>query len=127
MSEITPGVLWAVFWEMLGLWLPVLIAAAVLVTVLFVLVLRRDGLRFRRLVGSQVAGLAGGLAALVFMWAVTNSSPRDVGGPVDVLLLLGIYLLGWGGGTMLFYALAGLAARRRARQPAARPVPRQAA
>jgi hypothetical protein len=61
---------------------------------------------------SQALGLAGGLAALFFMWWITNSSIFDVGGPIDALLVLGIYLVGWAGATMLFYAASGLLRRR---------------
>jgi hypothetical protein len=118
MSEFDLWVFWAVFAEMLGIWLYVIVAVAAVTTVLFVrALLQEHGLDFRRFVVSQALGLAGGLAALFFMWWITNSSIRDVGGPVDALLVVGIYLLGWAGATMLFYAVSGL--RRRSARPAA--------
>jgi uncharacterized membrane protein YhaH (DUF805 family) len=108
MKELDPLVFWSVFQEMLGFWLYVIVAVALVATVLFLrAILQEHGLNARRLVWSQVVGLVGGLAALWFMWTITSSSIRDVGGPIDALLVLGIYLLGWGGATMLFYAVAG--------------------
>jgi hypothetical protein len=113
MSEFDLAVFWSVFAEMLGVWLYVIIAVAVATTILFVrALLQEHGLDFRRFVMSQALGLAGGLAALFFMWWITNSSILDVGGPIDALLVLGIYLVGWAGATMLFYAASGLLRRR---------------
>jgi hypothetical protein len=120
MSELDPAVFWAVFTEMLGFWIYVIIAVAAVTTVLFVrALLQEHGLDFRRFVLSQALGLAGGLAALVFMWWITNSSTRDVGGPIDALLVGAIYLLGWAGATMLFYAVSGLLRRSPAAASAA--------
>jgi hypothetical protein len=113
MSEFDLAVFWSVFAEMLGVWLYVIIAVAVATTIFFVrALLQEHGLDFRRFVMSQALGLAGGLAALFFMWWITNSSIFDVGGPIDALLVLGIYLVGWAGATMLFYATSGLLRRR---------------
>ncbi len=109
MKELDPLVFWTVLQEMLGAWLYAIVAVAVIATALFVrALLRLGGLDARRLVLSQAAGLAGGLAALFFMWGVTHSSIGDIGGPIDALVALGIYLLGWGGATMLSYGLADL-------------------
>ena len=111
MKDLDPLVFWAVFREMLGPWLYVIIAVAVVATLLFLrAILAEHGLSARRLVWSQVAGLAGGVAALLFMWGITKSSIRDVGGPIDALIVVGIYLVGWAGATMRFYAVAGLVA-----------------
>mgnify|MGYP001817911715 FL=1 len=122
MQELDPRVFWSVFQEMLGAWLYVLIALALLATVLFVRALFQEhGLRAGRFVWSQVAGLAGGLAALIFMWQITHSSLFDIGGPIDALLVLLIYLAGWAGSTMLFYAIAGLVAGPNSGETAATP------
>lgn len=108
MQQLDPMTFLAVFQEMLGFWFHVILAVVLLTTLLFVrAVLREHGLSARRLVWSQVLGLAGGIGALLFMWAVTHSSWRDIGGPVDLLLVAGIYLAGWAGSTMLFYAVTG--------------------
>jgi hypothetical protein len=115
MSDFDLAVFWSVFEEMLGFWLYVIVAVAVVTTILFIrALLQEHGLDFRRFVFSQALGLAGGLGALGFMWWITSSSIRDIGGPIDGLLVLGIYLLGWGGATMLFYAGSGLLRRSEA-------------
>ncbi len=112
MKELDPLVFWSVFQEMLGFWLYVIVAVALVATVLFLrAILQEHGLNARRFVWSQAVGLVGGLAALWFMWTITSSSIRDVGGPIDALVVVGIYLLGWGGATMLFYAVAGFTSR----------------
>lgn len=108
MKDLDPAVFLSVFQEMLGVWLYVMAVVALITTLLFLrAILQEHGLSAKRLVWSQVAGLAGGIAALLFMWAVTHSSWRDIGGPVDLLLVAAIYLAGWGGSTMLFYAVTG--------------------
>lgn len=108
MKELDPMVFWAVFREMLGVWLYVIVAVTVVATILFLrAIFQERGLEARRLIWSQVVGLAGGIAAVAFMFGVTGSGLRDIGGPIDALLTVGIYLAGWGGATMLFYAVAG--------------------
>lgn len=109
MKELDPLVFWAVFREMLGPWLWVIIAGATIATLAFVWVLVRErGLAARRLVWSELAGLAGGMAALVIMMAVTNSRLADLGGPIDWLLALGIFVAGFIGATLGVYALLGV-------------------
>ncbi len=116
MKDLDPAVFLAVFQEMLGLWLWVGIGLAVLAMLGFLFVLVRErGLSPRRLVWSELAGLAGGLAAVLIMLSVTNSSVADFGGPIDWLLAAGIFLAGAVGTIVGVYALLGLAglARRR--------------
>ena len=105
MKELEIGVFVAVFVEMLGpvlFWL--LIAAVLVVTLAFVWVLARDrGLDSKRLVRAQVVGVLGGVAAVLFMQWITNSGFRDVGGPVDLLLVALIFVLGAIGAAILAY------------------------
>jgi hypothetical protein len=115
MKELDPLVFWAVFQEMLGWWLYAILGVAAVATVLFLRALMQEhGLNARRFVWSQAVGLVGGLGALLFMWGVTSSSIMDVGGPIDALVVVGIYLAGWAGATMLFYAVAGFGRGRTA-------------
>ena len=107
MKELEIGVFVAVFVEMLGpllFWL--LVAAAVAVTLGFVWVLVRDrGLDSRRLVRAQVVGVLGGVAAILFMQWITNSGFRDIGGPVDLMLVALIFVLGTIGAAILAYTV----------------------
>lgn len=107
MKELEIGVFVSVFVEMLGpvlFWL--LVLAILVVTAAFVWVLVRDrGLDSKRLVRAQVVGLVGGLAAILFMQWITNSGFRDIGGPVDLLLVALIFVLGAIGGAILAYTV----------------------
>lgn len=113
METLDPVVLLAVFYEMLGPSLWLIIGGSAVTTVAFVLLLVRDrGLVSRRFVGSEVAGVAGGFAAVAFMWLVTHSGPGDLGGPVDWLLVAAIWLVGAGGTTLLVYVVWSIVAGR---------------
>ncbi len=107
MKELEIGVFVSVFIEMLGpvlFWL--LVVAAVAVTAAFVWVLVRDrGLDSRRLVRAQAVGLLGGVAGILFMQWITNSGFRDIGGPVDLMLVALIFVLGAIGAAILAYTI----------------------
>ena len=107
MKELEIGVFVSVFVEMLGpvlFWLMVL--AILVVTAAFVWVLIRDrGLDSKRLVRAQVVGLLGGIAAILFMQWITNSGFRDIGGPVDLMLVALIFVLGAIGAAILAYTV----------------------
>jgi hypothetical protein len=106
MQELDPLVFFAVFQEMLGFWLWVLLAVAALGIGSFAYTVIRDrGLRAGRFVAAQLIGIVGGFAALFFMWWITSSSIRDVGGAIDVVLVLAIWAGGFLGGTILSYGI----------------------
>jgi uncharacterized membrane protein YhaH (DUF805 family) len=114
MKELDLATLVAVFQEMLGVWLWMGLAAAALATLAFLFVLVRDrGVVSSRLVWSELAGVAGGVAAVLIMQSVTNSGFRDIGGPIDWILVALIFLAGAVGTIVGVYALAGLVAGRR--------------
>jgi hypothetical protein len=80
--------------------------AVLLVTLAFVWVLVRDrGLDAKRLVRAQVVGAVGGVAAVLFMQWITNSGFRDIGGPVDLLLVALIFILGAIGAAIFAYTV----------------------
>ena len=112
MKDLDLATLLAVFQEMLGFALWPLIALAVLVTLVFAVVLLRDrGIRARRLVWSEAAGVVGGVVAVLVMQAITNSGFGDIGGPIDWIVVAGIFLAGAVGTTMAAYAVLGLTRR----------------
>ncbi|MDN2568302.1 DUF5368 domain-containing protein [Aquibium sp. A9E412] len=112
MQELDPMVFFSVFQEMLGLWLWLILALAAFGLAAFVYALVRDGgLVSRRFVWAQLAGVAGGFVAIIFMWWITNSSPADIGGAIDVVLVLAIWIGGFLGWTILAYGVLALAAR----------------
>ena len=96
MKELTFATLIAVFEEMFGqglFW--ALVAAAALVTVLYVYVLIRDrAVSWRKFLAAQLSMPLGAVAAVWFVQWVTSSHTRDIGGPIDVVVLLGVAVLG---------------------------------
>ena len=115
MKDMTLDTLFAVFHEMLGPLLWVLIAVAAATTLVFIVALLRDrGFVARRLAWAELLGVIGGVCAVLFMQWVTHSSFAEIGGPVDVMLVALIFVLGGIGATMLAYAVMGLFARRAA-------------
>jgi drug/metabolite transporter (DMT)-like permease len=115
MEQMTLDTLLAVFEEMFGFWLFWgLVVLAVLVTLAFLYVLVRDrGLESRRLVRAELAAPLGAIAAILFVQWITNSGFRDIGGPIDWVVLLGIGLAGAGGAMILVYVAQALAGGRR--------------
>ncbi|AMY69719.1 DUF5368 domain-containing protein [Frigidibacter mobilis] len=117
MKDLTFETLIAVFEEIFGFGLFwAMVAAAALVTVAFVYVLIRDrNLESRRLVRAELLAPVGAIAAIWFVQAMTSSGFRDIGGPIDVIVLIGIGVAGGVGLTILSYvaqALAGGPQRR---------------
>ncbi|WP_397473649.1 DUF5368 domain-containing protein [Pusillimonas sp.] len=108
MKELDLFVLLAVFHEMLGALLWVLLFAAVFsIAALAVLLLRERRIDARRLLRSQAIGLLGGAGALVLMVRVSSSGFMDVGGPIDWLLIALVFGIGLIGVTVAFYTLGG--------------------
>lgn len=108
MKELDPLVFLAVFQEMLGplLWLLILLAVGGIAAFVALLV-REGGLVSRRLVRSELLGLFGGIAALVIMAKVSSSGFTDAGGPADWFLIALVYGVGAIGTTVLAYATTG--------------------
>jgi hypothetical protein len=110
MKELTLGTLIAVFEEMFGrglFW--AMVGAAAVVTALYLYVLVRDhSVSWRKFLVAQLAMPVGAVAAVLFVWGVTSSGLRDVGGPVDLLTLLGVAAAGAVGAAILVYTVQSL-------------------
>lgn len=108
MKDMDLMILLAVFQEMMGPLLWVLLALIVGGLAAFVALLAAErGLRSPRLVRAQALGLVGGALALVLMAKVSSSGYTNAGGPVDWLLITFIFGIGLVGTTILLYTLAG--------------------
>lgn len=108
MKEMDLMVLLAVFQEMLGAWLWILIGLAVAGTAALVLLLLRERtVVSRRLVQSELLGLLGGMVALVVMAKVSSSGFTDAGGPADWFLIASVYGFGLVSTTVLAYTVLG--------------------
>lgn len=107
MKELTFETLIAVFEEMFGrglFW--ALVAAAALITVGYLYVLVRDrAVSWRKFLLAQMAMPVGAVGAVLFVQAITNSGFADIGGPVDVVVLLGVAGMGAVGIAILVYTV----------------------
>lgn len=107
MKDLTFETLIAVFEEIFGpglFW--GMVSAAALVTTAFVYVLIRDRrLESHRLVRAELLAPVGAIAAIWFVQAMTSSEFRDIGGPIDVIVLIGIGAAGAVGLTILSYVV----------------------
>jgi uncharacterized membrane protein YhaH (DUF805 family) len=110
MKELTLETLLAVFEEIFGrglFWAMVL--AALLVTAAYLYVLIRDrSMSMRKFLMAQLAMPFGAIAAVLFVQAMTSSHFRDIGGPVDVIVLLGVAVMGAVGIAILVYTAQSL-------------------
>lgn len=108
MKEMDPLILLAVFQEMLGPLLWLLLAATLVSTLAFFLLLVRERkVVSRRLMWSEAVGLFGGVMSLVIMAEVSASGYNDAAGPADWILLAAVFTLGAIGTTVVAYTLIG--------------------
>lgn len=122
MKELDPWVMLAIMQEMLGPVLWLLVGVAVLGLAAFVaLLLRERRIDARRLVRSQLLGLAGGALALVLMARVSSSGFTDAGGPIDWILIALVFGAGMVGFAILAYTAMGFCPRCRSGACATRP------
>ena len=86
-----------------------MVAVAVAVTLAYLYVLVRDrSMSMRKFLLAQLSMPFGAVAAVWFVMAVTHSHLRDIGGPVDVIVLLGIAAMGAVGAAILVYTAQSL-------------------
>ncbi len=110
MQEMTFGTMVAVFEEMFGrglFWAMVVLAALVTLAYIFVLVRDRK-VSWRKFLWAQVAMPFGAVAAVLFVQRITSSGFRDIGGPVDVIVLLIVGAIGAIGASILVYTVQSL-------------------
>jgi NADH:ubiquinone oxidoreductase subunit 3 (subunit A) len=119
MKELTLQTLIAVFEEMFGrtlFW--AMVAVAAIITLAYVYVLVRDRtVSWRKFLLAQLSMPVGAVAAVVFVKYMTNSHIHDIGGPVDVFVVLGVGAAGAGGMAILVYTLESLLGTRRTQPP----------
>lgn len=110
MKQLTFETLIAVFEELYGpalFW--TLVGVAALITAGYLYVLIRDHkMSMRRFLWAQLSMPFGATAAVLFVQAVTHSDFRDLGGPVDWIVMLAVAVLGAGGSAILVYTLQSL-------------------
>lgn len=110
MKELTFGTMIAVFEEIFGrtlFWVMVTVAAAVTLAYLFVLI-RDRAISWRKFLLAQLSMPVGAVAAVLFVQRVTHSGLRDIGGPIDVIVLLVVAGIGAVGLAILVYTVQSL-------------------
>ncbi|HDR29330.1 DUF5368 domain-containing protein [Rhodovulum sp.] len=105
MKELTFETLIAVFEEMYGRWLFwTLVLVAAIITLAFIFVLIRDrSIEGRYLARAELTAPIGAIAAILFVQYITSSGFADIGGAIDVVVVLTIGIAGAGGLTFLAY------------------------
>lgn len=110
MQELTFETLLAVFEEVFGaglFW--TLVVAAVVVTLAYLYVLIRDrAISMRKFLLAQLSMPLGAVAAVWFVLWMTDSHVRDLGGPIDWIVFLGVALIGAIGLAILVYTVQSL-------------------
>ena len=110
MQDLTFETLIAVFEEMFGrglFW--AMVAAAALVTALYLYVLIRDrAMSMRKFLWAQLSMPLGAIAAVLFVQSITSSGFGDIGGPIDVIVLLAVAVAGAVGMAILVYTAQSL-------------------
>lgn len=118
MKELTLGTMLAVFEEIFGaglFWL--MVVAAVLITIGYLYVLIRDrAVSWRKFLLAQLSMPVGAVLAVLFVQYMTNSGFGDIGGPVDLIVVLLIALAGAVGMAILVYTVQSLVTGRPAKQ-----------
>ena len=107
MKELTFGTLIAVFEEIFGrglFWGMVLVAALVTLGYLYVLI-RDRSMSMRKFLLAQLSMPVGAVAAVLFVQSMTHSGFGDIGGPIDVIVLLAVATLGAVGTAILVYTV----------------------
>ncbi len=116
MKELTLETLIAVFEEIFGrglFW--AMVAAAVVVTMAYLYVLIRDrAMSMRKFLWAQLSMPFGAVPAVLFVQEMTHSHFRDIGGPVNVIVLLGVAAMGAIGAAILVYTAQSLLRRKSA-------------
>ena len=110
MKELTLETLFAVWEEMFGkglFW--AMVAAAALITLGYLFVLIRDrSVSWRKFLWAQLSMPFGAVAAVVFVWQMTSSGLKDIGGPVDLIVLMAVAVAGAVGLAILVYTVESL-------------------
>jgi uncharacterized membrane protein YhaH (DUF805 family) len=110
MKDLTFGTMTAVFEEIFGrtlFW--VMVAVAALVTLAYLYVSIRDRrVSWKKFLFAQLSMPFGAVAVVVFVQTITRSGFRDIGGPVDVIVLFAVAAVGAVGTAILVYTIQSL-------------------
>jgi len=114
MKDLTFETLLAVFEEIFGpalFWAMVAVAAVVTLGYIYVLV-RDRAVSWRKFLWAQLSMPFGAIGAVLFVQWATKSNFADLGGPIDVIVLLGVAVAGGIGVAILVYTAESLLLRK---------------
>lgn len=118
MKDLTFETLLAVFEEIFGqglFWL--MVAAASIVTIGYLYVLVRDrAVSWKKFLWAQLSMPVGAVLAVWFVMFMTKSRLTDLGGPVDLIVFLGIAAMGAVGMAILVYTLESIIGSNRTKE-----------
>lgn len=110
MNDMTFGTIITVLEEMFGrnlFWAMVVFAALVALAFLYVLIRDRSAAR-RKFLLAQLSMPFGAVAGVMFVQIMTDSGFSDIGGPIDLIVLLSIAVAGAIGIAVLVYTVQSL-------------------
>lgn len=110
MKDLTFETILAVFEEIFGpmlFWSMVVIAGLVTLAYLFVLI-RDHRVSWRKFLWAQLSMPLGAVAAVIFVQKMTHSELADLGGPVDLIVILLVAVAGAVGMAILVYTIQSL-------------------
>ena len=114
MQELTLETMIAVFEEIFGpllFWSLTIVALAI--TIAFVVVvIREHKLEGSRLLRAELMAPIGAIGAILFVQWITSSGFSDLGGPIDVIVIIAIGTVGAIGLTILAYVAQAFFQRR---------------
>ena len=86
---------------------------SLLITSLYVCVLVRDrSVWVRKFLWARLSLRIGAIVAVLFVQGITSSGFKDMGGPIDGIVLLGVAVLGAVGLAILVYTAQSLSRRK---------------
>lgn len=118
MKDMSFGTLIAVLEEIFGrglFWIMVAVAAAVTLGYFYVLI-RDRSVSWKKFLFAQLSMPVGAVLAVWFVMVMTESRLTDLGGPIDVMVFLGIAVMGAIGMAILVYTLESLLGSKRTKK-----------
>ncbi|MBJ3775885.1 DUF5368 domain-containing protein [Acuticoccus mangrovi] len=115
MKELTPSTLVAVFEEIFGrgLFWAMVVTAAVVTLAYFYVLIRDRRVSWQKFLFAQLSMPVGAVGAVFFVMWATHSEFADIGGPIDVIVLLAVAVAGAIGMAILVYTLESFLVRRK--------------
>lgn len=108
MNQLEFSMVWAVLQELFGgFFYPLLIAVALLAVAFLALIAKDHKIVCKRYSWAKKAGFIGGFIALFIIFAISQSGLGDLGGPMDIIVLVLTYIGGFVATGILAYTLLG--------------------